>query len=151
LVWLDVPPALPERRLSRRADDRVSFADAYPLLLTSTASLDALNGWLTDAGEAAVPMTRFRPNLVVDAVAAWAEDCWVGGRLRIGSVTFRAAQTCDRCVVTTVDQETGEKWRQPLQVLGQHRRFGQDLLFGLNLIPDAAGKVAVGDPVQPLP
>lgn len=151
LVWLDVPSALPERRLSQRADDRVSFADAYPLLLTTTASLGALNGWLADAGEAAVPMTRFRPNLVVDGAPAWAEDGWVGRRLRFGSVTFRAAEACDRCVVTTTDQETGVRGKEPLRTLAMHRRVGQDLLFGLNLIPDAAGEVSVGDPVHPLP
>jgi uncharacterized protein YcbX len=150
LIWLDVPSTLPERRLQREADDRISFADAYPLLLTTAASLDALNGWLADAGEEAVPMTRFRPNLVVDGVPAWAEDGWLGRRVRIGSVTFRAAEGCDRCVVTTTDQQTGVRGKEPLRVLGQHRRFGQDLLFGLNLIPDTAGKVALGDPVHPL-
>jgi uncharacterized protein YcbX len=148
LVWLEQPSALPESRLSRRAGDQVSFADAYPLLLTTVASLDALNGWLAEAGEEAVPMTRFRPNLVVEGVPAWAEDRWVGRRLRIGSVPFRAAEPCDRCVVTTVDQETGEKGRQPLRVLGLHRNVDQELLFGLTLIPDAPGKVAVGDPVD---
>ncbi|HEX7746200.1 MAG TPA: MOSC N-terminal beta barrel domain-containing protein [Micromonosporaceae bacterium] len=151
LVWLDVPPTLPERRLLRTADDRVSFADAYPLLLTTAASLDALNGWLADAGEEAVPMTRFRPNLVVDGVPAWAEDGWLGRRVRIGSVTFRAAEACDRCVVTTTDQETGVRGKEPLRTLAVQRRFGQDLLFGVNLIPDGDGKVAIGDVVEPLP
>jgi uncharacterized protein YcbX len=150
LVWLDVPSPLPERRPARRSGDRVSFADAYPLLLTTVASLDALNEWLADGGEEGVPMTRFRPNLVVDGVPAWAEDGWVGRRLQIGLATFRAAQACDRCVVTTVDQETGEKGRQPLRALGEHRNVNQELLFGLHLIPDAAGTVAVGDPVQAL-
>jgi uncharacterized protein YcbX len=151
LVWLDVPAALPERRLLRQSGDRVSFADAYPLLLTTAASLVALNGLLADAGEEAVPMTRFRPNLIVDGVPAWAEDGWVGRQLRIGSVTFRVAGACDRCVVTTVDQETGEKGREPLRALGRHRNVDRELLFGVHLIPDSAGTVTVGDRVNPPP
>jgi hypothetical protein len=95
-------------------------------------------------------MTRFRPNVVVTGAPAWAEDDWVGRRLRIGEVTFRAAKACDRCVVTTIDQETGEKGRQPLFALGRHRRTEQGLLFALNLIPDGTGGIRVGDPVLTL-
>lgn len=124
--------------------DRVSFADGFPLLLTNAASLDAVNDWLVEAGDEPVPMTRFRPNVVVTGAPPWAEDGWLGGRLRLGDVTFRAAKACSRCVVTTVDQETGVVGRQPLRVLGQHRRHGDGLLFGINLIPDVpAGRTEV--------
>lgn len=134
----------------RRYDpgDQVSFADAYPLLLAVTASLDTLNGWLAEAGAAPVPMTRFRPNVVVAGVPAWAEDGWSGRTLRIGAVTFRAASGCDRCAVTTVDQETGVRGGQePLRTLARHRRLDGAVPFGLNLVPVGTGTIAVGDPV----
>ena len=129
--------------------DRVSFADGYPLLLANAASLDAVNDWLLEAGDEPVPMTRFRPNVVLAGARPWAEDDWLGGRLRLGAVTFRAAKACSRCVVTTIDQETGETGRQPLRALGRHRRYDDGLLFGINLIPDIApgetGVIRVGE------
>jgi uncharacterized protein YcbX len=150
LVWLDDPtrrgihPAWP--------DDRVSFADGYPLLLANTASLDALNDAIAEGGslEGPLPMTRFRPNVVITGAPAWTEDAWTGGRIRIGAVTFRVPKPCDRCVVTTTDQETGERGREPLRTLGRIRNIDQDLLFATNLIPDGPGEIAVGDPVEPV-
>ena len=131
--------------------DRVSFADGYPMLLASTSSLDSLNDWLAESGDEPVPMTRFRPNIVVTGAPAWAEDDWLGRRLRFGDVTFRAAKGCGRCVVTTTDQETGEVGRQPLRMLGQRRRIGNELLFAINLIPDEPGVIRVGDELSVLP
>jgi uncharacterized protein YcbX len=133
-------PALP--------GDSTSLADGYPVLLANSASLDAVNDWLAEAGAEPVPMTRFRPNLVVSGAPAWAEDDWLGRRLRVGDVWFRAATACARCVVTTIDQETGERTGQPLKILGRHRRYAEGLLFAINLIPDTPyGVVRVGDPV----
>jgi uncharacterized protein len=154
LVWLGDPTARPIATHARDGD-RVSFADGFPILLTNAASLAALGDWLRDDGDEPVPMTRFRPNIVVAGAPAWAEDGWLGGRLRIGGTVFRAAKSCARCVVTTVDQDTGETGRQPLRVLGRHRRTSAGLLFGINLIPDiGAGQRAVirfGDEVHTLP
>jgi len=150
LVWLDDPTQRTVDPAYAQPTDRVSFADAYPLLLTNAASLDALNGWMVEAGspEAPLPMTRFRPNVVVSGAEPWAEDDWVGRRLRIGEVTFRAVKPCDRCVVTTTDQETGERGREPLRTLARYRNVNQKLMFGLNLIPDPPfGQIAPGDPV----
>jgi uncharacterized protein YcbX len=154
LAWLADPTARPLGP-NPLDGDWVNLADGFPLLLTTVASLDAVNDWLIEAGDEAVPMTRFRPNVVVSGARAWAEDDWLGGRLRLGDVTFRAAQACSRCVVTTIDQETGEAGRQPLHTLGDHRRYAEGLLFGINLIPDvAAGEtriIRVGDAVLRLP
>jgi uncharacterized protein YcbX len=125
----------------------VSFADGFPMLLANEASLSALNDWLISAGDEPVPMTRFRPNLVISGAAAWAEDEWTGRRLRAGDVTLRAAGGCGRCVVATIDQDTAEKGRQPLRALGRHRRFGQRLLFAIFLIPESGGSLRVGDAV----
>jgi uncharacterized protein YcbX len=93
-------------------------------------------------------MTRFRPNAVVAGAPAWAEDGWTGRRLRIGEVEFRMPKPCDRCVLTTNDQETGERGREPLRTLGRMRNINQELLFGMNLIPDNTGTLRVGDPVE---
>jgi uncharacterized protein YcbX len=132
----------------------VSLADGYPMLLANEASLAALNDWLVEAGEEPVPMTRFRPNLVVGGAAPWAEDDWsaAGARLRVGEVVLQAAAGCPRCLVTTIDQETGEKGKQPLRILGRHRRFADGLLFAINIVPapGATGSLRVGDPVTVL-
>jgi MOSC domain-containing protein len=146
LVWLGDPTVRPVADHALDGD-RVSFADAYPLLLTNAASLEAVNDWLLEDGVDRVPMTRFRPSLVVEDAPAWAEDGWVGGRLRIGDVPFRAAKPCDRCLVTTIDQDTAEVGREPLRILGRYRRFPGGLMFGLNLIPDGVGVLRVGDHV----
>jgi uncharacterized protein len=146
LVHLDDPTRRPVDPEFGRAGDVVSFADGYPLLLTSAGSLGELGGWLAAAGERPVPMTRFRPSVVVAGAPPWAEDRW--RRVRIGAVPFRVAKPCGRCMVTTTDQVTGERGRQPLKMLGRRRRFGQQLVFGQNLIPDAGGVIRVGDPVE---
>jgi uncharacterized protein YcbX len=146
LVHLDDPTRRPVDPEYGRAGDVVSFADGYPLLLTSAGSLGELGGWLAAAGERPVPMTRFRPSVVVTGAPPWAEDHW--RRVRIGAVPFRVAKPCGRCLVTTTDQVTGERGRQPLKMLGRRRRFGQQLVFGQNLIPDTRGVIRVGDPVE---
>jgi uncharacterized protein len=146
LVYLDDPTRRAVDPDYGAAGDVVSFADGYPLLLTSTSSLDALCDWLVSSGDEPVPMNRFRPSVVVTGADPWAEDGW--GRVRIGEVGFRVAKPCGRCVVTTIDQATAERGRQPLMMLGRHRRFGQELVFGQNLIPDTPGRIRVGDPVE---
>ncbi|MFD8423395.1 MOSC domain-containing protein [Streptomyces sp. NPDC059466] len=131
-----------------RPGETVSFADGYPLLITTLASLDALNSLIAQgdrAHEGPLPMNRFRPNLVVSGTTAWAEDDWT--RVTIGEVAFRVAKMCGRCVVTTTDQETAERGREPLRTLGLHRRFGSRLMFGQNLVPETTGIVRVGDQV----
>lgn len=137
----DARPADPEYAL---ASDRVSFADGYPLLVTSAASLADLNARL----DRPVPMERFRTNLAIDGAAAWAEDRW--HRLQIGDAAFEVVKTCDRCAVTTVDQVSGRKFEdnEPLQTLGGFRRDGRGrIIFGQNLVPRRLGSIAVGDAV----
>ncbi|MFD5181592.1 MOSC domain-containing protein [Streptomyces sp. NPDC058372] len=127
--------------------ETVSFADGYPLLVTTTASLAALNALIAEgdhAAEGPLPMERFRPNIVVSGTAAWAEDTWA--RVAVGEVTFKVSKMCGRCVVTTTDQRTAERGKEPLRTLSRHRRFGSQLVFGQNLIPESAGTVRAGDP-----
>jgi uncharacterized protein len=152
LVYLDDPTRRPTNPEYSLAGDRVSFADGYPLLLTSEESLTALNGWIaegTKAAEGPVPMRRFRPSVVVSGAPAWAEDSW--RRLRIGPVTFRNAKGCDRCVFTTIDPDTAAKGHEPLFALARHRSWDNKIWFGINLIPDDVSAGAVirsGDPVE---
>jgi hypothetical protein len=146
LVWLDDPTRRAVDPEFGADGDVVSFADGFPLLLTTTGSLDQLGEWLTADGEQPVPMNRFRPNVVVSGYQPWAEDRW--RRIRIGSVSFRVAKPCGRCIVTTTDQMTGERGRQPLRMLARHRRFGKSLVFGQNIIPDSPGLIRVGDPME---
>lgn len=150
LVYLDDPTRRSVDPEYGRDGDVVSFADGYPLLLTSTGSLAQLGQWLADDGDQPVPMTRFRPNVVVTGAPPWDEDHW--RLIRIGAVTFRVAKPCGRCVVTTTDQVTGVRGSQPLKMLARRRRFGKQLVFGQNMIPDqlAAGgnTIRVGDPVE---
>ncbi|MEV6959807.1 MOSC N-terminal beta barrel domain-containing protein [Streptomyces sp. NPDC051207] len=129
--------------------ETVSFADGYPLLVTTTASLDALNSLIAQgehADEGPLPMNRFRPNVVVTGTDAWAEDGWQ--RVSIGEVDFRVAKKCGRCVVTTTDQSSAERGKEPLHTLGRHRRIDGMLVFGQNLVPLSPGTIRVGDPVR---
>jgi uncharacterized protein YcbX len=155
MVYLDDPARRSINPEYSRDTDRVSFADGYPLLLTSEESLSQLNDWILEGprpAEAPLPMTRFRPNVVIDGEAPWAEDNW--HRIRIGDVSFRVAKACDRCVFTTIDPDTAEKGREPLVTLARHRRWDGKVWFGMNLIPDlvpgAPGTVRAGDRVEVL-
>jgi hypothetical protein len=148
LVHLDDPARRPVDPAHGRPGDIVSFADGYPLLLTTAASLDALNSLIAQgdhADEGPLPMNRFRPNVVVGGTAPWSEDDWC--RIRIGEVPFRVVKPCGRCVVTTTDPCTAERGKEPLRTLARHRRFGDQLVFGQNLIPEGTGTLHVGDRV----
>lgn len=143
----------PVLKKAARPGDLVHFADAVPFLLLSQASLDDLNDRLAAQGEDAVPMNRFRPNLVVTGCAPYAEDAWP--RLRVGPLAFRNAGPCSRCIVTTTDQETGRRGKEPLRTFATYRRDPDqptDVNFGANLIHEThAGRVSVGDAVEVLP
>ncbi|MGW3077660.1 MULTISPECIES: MOSC domain-containing protein [unclassified Kitasatospora] len=160
LVYLDDPRARPVDPEYGAAGDRVSMADGFPLLLTTTASLDRLNELIAAEhpdGHETLPMERFRPSVVVGGAEPWAEDTW--RRIRIGSVTFKVVKPCGRCVVTTTDQETGERrGKEPLRTLAKHHRLMNKAAFGQNLIPerpagvegDALGTLRLGDEVEVL-
>jgi uncharacterized protein YcbX len=153
LVYLDDPTRRPVHPGYAEPGDRVSFADGFPLLLTNSASLDVLNDWIAESGslEGPLPMNRFRPSVVVSGAQAWAEDDWVGRRIRIGAVTFRAPKLCARCVVPTTDQETGVRGQEPSRTFARYRTVGQEMRFGLNLVPEGTGALRVGDSVGVVP
>ena len=126
--------------------DRVSFADGFPLLLINAASLADLNSRL------AQPVTplHFRPNIVMQGVSAWAEDGW--RRFRIGATRYRVAKPCARCIITTLDPESGSRSAdgEPLTTLRRFRSGDRGrILFGQNVIPDGPGEITLDDEVQP--
>lgn len=89
-------------------------------------------------------MLRFRPNLVVEGSAAFAEDDWK--RVRIGDVEFRVVKPCSRCILTTIDPQTGERSadREPLATLQKYRAQADGAMFGQNLVNDGNGRLQVG-------
>ena len=123
--------------------EHVSLADAYPFLIVGQRSLDDLNAKLTEA----VPMNRFRPNFVFTGGKPFVEDTW--RNLSIGELPFVAVKKSDRCLLTTVDQETAEKGTEPLRTLTRYRKVGNKVYFGQNLVALAEGVVHLGDPVIP--
>jgi uncharacterized protein len=126
----------------------VSFADAYPFLIISEASLVDLNHRLPQS----IPMNRFRPNIVVGgAVDSYAEDQWQS--IDIGSLRFRHGAPCIRCVVTTTDQITLERASEPLRTLATYRRNSDGgVHFGMNFFCESStGTIRVGDVIRLTP
>lgn len=121
---------------------RVSFADGFGFLVISEASLTDLNRRL----DTPLPMNRFRPNLVVSGSEPFAEDDW--RRIRIGGLELRLVKPCGRCVVTTTDQETAERGREPLRTLATFRERDGKLMFGMNAVHRGTGPLAMGMPVE---
>jgi uncharacterized protein YcbX len=121
--------------------DRVGFADGYPLLLATFASLAELGARL----DAPVPMDRFRPNLVVAGGEPFEEERY--GRVRVGAVELRMPKRCARCEVTNVDQATAARGAEPLRTLATYRAMDNNVYFAQNLIPDGEGAVALGDAI----
>lgn len=126
--------------------DKVAFADGFPLLLIGQASLDDLSARVGRPLE----MLRFRPNLVVQGAASYAEDSWK--RIRIGELEFEVAKGCSRCILTTLDPHTGERSadREPLATLKTYRERDGDVYFGQNLLPRGYGELLLGMPVEVL-
>jgi len=122
------------------AEDHTGFADGYPILIISEASLQDLNSRL-DASRP-LPMDRFRPNIVVKDCEPFAEDAWK--RICIGDVEMALVKPCARCEVTTIDKETLEQSKEPLKTLGKYRKQKGGAMFGMNVIPLNEGEIKVG-------
>ncbi|MDX1452922.1 MAG: MOSC domain-containing protein [Oleiphilaceae bacterium] len=123
------------------SDQRVSFADGFPILLTNTASLEDLNERLKHP----VEMWRFRPNLVVEGAEPYEEDGW--SEIQIGEIHLRVVKPCSRCVMTTIDQH-GQKGKEPLATLATYRKNDFGVCFGQNLVQLSQGNIRVGDEVK---
>ena len=133
-----------DSRYAISPQDKVSYADGFPFLLISEASLEDLNKRLTTP----LLMDRFRPNLVISGCAPYEEDTWK--TIRIGTIVFEIVKPCSRCTITTVDQQTAEPGLEPLKTLATYRSQGEKkkLMFGQNLIHKNQGTLSVGDVLE---
>ncbi len=123
--------------------NQVAFSDGFPLLLISESSLKDLNGRVSEE----ITMKRFRPNLVVKNTAPYQEDEWES--IRIGDCELKIVKACSRCVLTTVNPETGIfSGREPLKTLAKFRKLNGEVVFGQNLIPSSYGKIEVGMKIE---
>ena len=132
------------RRETSRGGGTVAYADGYPFLVISAESLDDLNARL----EYPLPMNRFRPSIVVEGLGAYGEDSV--DLLRIGDVEIELVKPCGRCVITTTDQDSGVRGREPLRTLASYRTRRRDdgsraVDFGQNGIPRTVGTIRAGD------
>ena len=121
------------------------FADAFPLLVATQASLDDLNARLARRGHPAVMMQRFRPNIVLDGIEAFEED--FVDELRVGGATLRVVKPCARCTVPGVDPATGMHDPLVSDVLAEYRRSTNEqlpgVMFGANAIVIGEAGVAL--------
>ena len=122
-----------------RPGDRTALTDGFPVHLIGSGSLVDLNSRLAEP----VGIERFRPNILVDCTAPFAEDGWEN--VRIGDCRFRVVKPCPRCSVTTVDPDTGERGDEPLRTLAGYRKREGGVMFGQNLIHEGTGEIHVGD------
>ncbi|MGB9151529.1 MAG: MOSC N-terminal beta barrel domain-containing protein [Alphaproteobacteria bacterium] len=131
--------------------DAVGFGDEFPYLVTTSATLEKLNGFL----DSPVPMSRFRPNIVIVHTQPEAEYTWKN--ITLGSAALSLVKPCARCVMTTIDQDTGIKTgKQPLATLAATQFLAQDFggervqgaIFGENAVSTICGEISVGDAVS---
>jgi len=140
----------------------VSFADAFPFMIIGQSSLDELNSRMKiqlpmnrfrtnfvftggKSFEEDKPMNRFRTNFVFTGGKSFEEDNWK--KFKLGNLLFEAVKPCARCVITTTDQVTAERFKEPLLTLSKFRNFNNKVLFGMNLVCESIGKISVGDQI----
>jgi len=121
-----------------------SFSDAYPFLLIGQHSLDDLNTKLAEP----LPMDRFRPNIVFTGGRPFEEDLM--NHVKIAGIDFYGAKLCARCVLTTINQQTAVKAKEPLKTLASYRLKNKKILFGQNLIHKGTGIITIGDTLEVL-
>jgi len=130
--------------------ERTAFSDGFPFLLISEASLQDLNERIQKSESQrslpALEMRRFRPNIVVKGCEAFAEDQWK--KIQIGNIILRVVKPCKRCIIPTIDPNTGIKGDEPLKTLRTYRKQDKKILFGQNIIAENTGEFAVGMPVK---
>ncbi len=120
----------------------VGFADGYPFLVIGEESLNDLNNRM----EETLPINRFRTNFVFSGGKPFDEDNW--NTFKIGDIVFHSAKSCARCVITTINQSTGKKGKEPLKTLADFRQKNNKVMFGMNLVADGTGNVNVGDEIK---
>lgn len=133
-------------RPDRKQLGQVGFADAYPFLILSQGSLNDLNDRMAAKGAPRLPINRFRPNIVVDGCKPYAEDTWAS--FLINGLTYAVVKPCVRCPITTTDQETAIRYKEPLKTLAIYRRTEKGVIFAQNAVNLGTGSINVGDRVE---
>jgi len=123
------------------ATDQIYFSDGFPFLIISENSLTHLNS----AMNLSLPMSRFRPNLVITNCPSYAEDFW--REIQIGEISFRLPKPCSRCAITTIDTTTGLMGKEPLTTLNKLRKWNNQVFFGQNAIHDNGGVFRTESPL----
>jgi uncharacterized protein YcbX len=129
---------------------RVALSDGFPILIACTASLTELNRRLLEKGKEAIPMSRFRPNIVIETQLPFEEDTWKV--IQIGDTVLHLVKGCPRCKQSCTDQLSGKVSDEPLVTLGEFRALGhskEDVYFAQNAVPHNVGTALnVGAPVK---
>lgn len=123
------------------SSNQTSLSDGYPLLMLGQSSLADLNRRLAQP----VGLERFRPNIVFTGAGPYAEDDFRA--FSIGQVQMAGVKPCARCLVTTINQQTGKKGSEPLATLATYRKRQNKVLFGMNVIPLTEGLISEGDKI----
>jgi uncharacterized protein YcbX len=119
-----------------------SFSDGYPFLIIGQSSLDELNKRLAEP----LPMNRFRPNIVFSGGEAFEEDEMED--FVINDIHFYAVKPCDRCMITTINQENAVSGKEPLRTLATFRKKENSIYFGQNLLHHGEGIIKIGDRME---
>ena len=119
-----------------------SFSDSHPILIIGQSSLDDLNSRLSDP----LSINRFRPNIVFTGGEAFEED--VMEHFTINNINFYGMKLCARCMITTIDQDSGEAAKEPLKTLSTYRMRNNNVYFGQNLLHHGKGTISVGDTIE---
>ena len=128
---------------SLKGNEITSFSDGYPILIIGQSSLNDLNNRLAEP----ITINRFRPNFVFTGGNEFEEDEW--HEFSVGNIRFFGVKPCARCIMTTIDPETGEKkGKEPLLTLNRYRKAGNKILFGQNVLISQLGNVLVGDEIE---
>ena len=129
----------------RYADNNItSLSDGYPFMMIGQASLDELNSHLDEA----LPMNRFRPNLVFTGGTPYQEDTM--NEFAINNICFNGVKLCARCNVTTINQDDASKGKEPLKTLAGYRSKNKKIYFGQNVVHKGTGIIAIGDELSVL-
>jgi uncharacterized protein YcbX len=147
-TWLSDLLAKPVRLVREPARAaRARHPDPTALLIISESSLDCLNSRIERRDATPVPMSRFRPNLVI---TAWPDPHTEDRvhRMTIGATVIGFGELAIRCAVTTIDQTTGtRRGPEPLRTLADYRREPDGVSFGLKATVLTPGRIAIHDPV----
>lgn len=137
------------------AEGITSLSDGFPYLIVSQASLDDLNARIRSSSHQLIDQTadigfdRFRPNIIVAGGEPFQEDTWT--QVRIGDHAFNLVKPCARCTIPTIDQQSGERGKEPLRTMATYRSMNNKVYFGMNAVSAPGSRVRVGMPLLPLP